>query len=671
MKNIICSIVLLISINSFSQNFKFGKVNEEELKEKLHPIDSSANAAYLYKYRRTYFTYNENDGFVLVTDIHDRIKIYNQEGFDYATKTINRFVDGGTKETIVGLKAYTYNLVNGKVDDIKLKSSGVFENEISKYTKQTKFTMPDVKEGCVIEYKYELRSPFVYNIDEFELQAEIPIKKLVALFEAPEYYNYKSNIKGYLKAIPTKESRSASISFTNKTRTDGGGGLYPTTTQFSQSKVDYQVNISKYDLNNIPALNDEPYVNNINNYRSAVKYELSYRKLPNTTLKYYTTSWEDVITTIYRSENFGGQLNKLNYFKDDIDAMLSGVTDPVQKASMIYNHVKQNVKWNGYYGKYTEVGVKKAYKDHVGNVAEINLMLTAMLRYAGLNANPVLVSTRNNGVPLFPTREGYNYVISAIELPDAVILLDATSKYSSFNLLPYRTLNWKGRIIRENESTTTVNLYPRIKAKTTTFMNATLSEDGEITGKIRNMKTNHDAMSFREAYINRNLDEYIEDLENRYGGIEISEFQVTNDLDLSKPVMVNYNFEAEEQFESIGDKLFISPMFFFTIDENPFKLESREFPVDFGYPSSSKYSINIAIPEGYKVESIPEKVAIQLPDNLGAFKYNIIANETTIQLVVDVDINTSVIAPNYYKSLKEYFKLLVEKEKEKVVLTKA
>jgi hypothetical protein len=60
-------------------------------------------------------------------------------------------------------------------------------------------------------------------------------------------------------------------------------------------------------------------------------------------------------------------------------------------------------------------GVKKAYKDKTGNVAEINLMLTAMLRYAGLNANPVLVSTRSNGIAIFPNRTAFNYVIAAVE----------------------------------------------------------------------------------------------------------------------------------------------------------------------------------------------------------------------------------------------------------------
>jgi hypothetical protein len=58
----------------------------------------------------------------------------------------------------------------------------------------------------------------------------------------------------------------------------------------------------------------------------------------------------------------------------------------------ILNYVKATVKWNDYYGFSCDDGVKTAYKNKLGNVAEINLMLTAMLRTAGLKANPVLVS---------------------------------------------------------------------------------------------------------------------------------------------------------------------------------------------------------------------------------------------------------------------------------------
>jgi hypothetical protein len=80
--------------------------------------------------------------------------------------------------------------------------------------------------------------------------------------------------------------------------------------------------------------------------------------------------------------------------------------------------------------------------------------------------------------------------------------------------------------------------------------------------------------------------------------------------------------------------------------------------------------VTVNLPEGYKVESIPEPFALGLPDNLGSFKYNISALGTKIQLVIDTEINESIVSPIYYEALKEYFRKMIEKEAEQIVLTK-
>lgn len=659
------TLIALVILNiAFAQNFKFGKVSKEELQEKFNPQDSSASACYLYKFRKTEYVYKDKV-FVVQTIIHERLKIYNKEGFDYATKSINLYKNNSNKETVNGLKAYTYNIIEGKIEETKLRNDGIFDSELQMSLNQKKFTMPNIKEGCIIEYRYTIESPFSQNIDEFVFQHDIPIKKLEAKFEVPEYYNFKSKTKGYLKINRSETSKNEMITVKSKSHQLQGGVI-----EKYENDLEYKVNIESYSMTNIPALNEEPYVNSINNYRSSLKHELSYTKFPNSQLKYYSTTWDDVVKTIYENSSFGNELKKTNYFEDDINAIINGVTEPMKKANLIFNFLKSKVKWNEYYGKYTNKGVKKAYKNQTGNVAEINLMLTAMLRYAGLNANPVLVSTRENGFPLFPTREGYNYIVSVLELENDVVLFDATSKFSSPNVLPYRALNWEGRIIRENGSTALVNLYPKKIAKNTMFLNINLDEDGVTNGLIRNVYTNHKGLNFRESYITKNKDEYNRNLENKLGGIKITDFEVKNELELAKPITSTFKFTAEDQYETIDDKIYINPLFFFTTKENPFKLDEREFPVDFGYPSKTTYRVNIKLPSDYIVEFLPEPISIKLPDGLGAFSYNLSSTNNGIQLVTIQSINTPIVASLYYKSLKEYFKQIVNKENEIIILVK-
>lgn len=474
-----------------------------------------------------------------------------------------------------------------------------------------------------------------------------------------------------LKAIflikPITEKRRGNITFYQKSR---GAGYVQGNTSFQSQNVDYVKDVTTFDLANIPALKEEPYVNNINNYRSSVKYELSYVKYPNEPINYYSTTWEDVVKKIYESSSFGGELNKTGYFEADIDALIGSVSDPVRRAYLIFDFVKTRMKWNDYHSYYTNEGVKKAYKEQIGNVAEINLMLTSMLRYAGLRAYPVLVSTRNHGVPLFPTREGYNYVVSCVRFPEGDMLLDATNKYAVPNVLPLKALNWQGRMISEHGGSTLIDLYPKEKSKNNIFMMAELREDGNLEGAYRSMKTNHRALSFRESYIGTNLDDYLEKLENRYNGMEISDYTVKNHLDLTKPVTESYKFVKESQADIIGDKIYFSPMFFLRDTENPFKLEKRDYPVDFIFPSVTSYKIYIGIPEGYTVESVPEPGAFVMPDNLGLFKYNISSKGNKLQLAVETHISESVITPAYYEALKAYFSQLVEKQGEQIVLSR-
>jgi len=293
-----------------------------------------------------------------------------------------------------------------------------------------------------------------------------------------------------------------------------------------------------------------------------------------------------------------------------------------------------------------------------------------MLQHAGLRAYPVLVSTRQNGVPLFPTIEGYNYVVTYIKLEEGEILLDATEKYSIPNVLPFRTLNWQGRIIADQGGSKLIDLYPSQVSKNTIMIMADLLENGDVSGKMRSLKTSHNALLFRQKIGGVNRKDYIEKIENKYNGLEISDYEIKNETELGKPISENYKFVKESQADIIGDKIYFSPLFFLKTNENPFKLENREFPVDFGYPSTTSYMININIPDGYEVESLPKATRFMMLDGLGAYAYNILVNDNKIQLTISSAIKESIITPLYYDSLKIYFKALVEKENEQIVLSR-
>ncbi|MCF6182796.1 DUF3857 domain-containing protein [Lutibacter sp.] len=667
MKKIILTIILLaVSQLVMSQNYKVGKVSKEELQEKAYPLDSSANAAYLYKKRKTYFKYVQKEGFKIITEVQERIKIYNHEGYNWATKVISYYNPPMKSEKVTISNAKTFTLKNGKIETFKLKKSAIFDEKENKYWSNKKFTMPNISDGCVIEWTYRITSPY-RDIRNVELQSEIPIKKISCKIEIPEYYMYSIRETGFLDIPLQKVEKSSYIELQSKNRSTKN---HVTGTSFSKDRINLFLNISTINKNNIPALLDEPFVDNINNYKSAIHYELATLKWPNEILKNYTQTWDDVAKTIARSSEFGGELKKTSYFKEDLIALRNKFSNKNELMLAIFEFVKHKVKWNNTYGKYSYKGVRYAYKKGEGSVADINLILVAMLRAANINANPIILSTRSHGVPIFPTLNRFNYVIACVETENNVVLFDATEENSTPNVLPLRDLNWKGRIIRENESSTWVNLIPK-PADLNANTQITINEDGEMQGMKRTQYKNYEALKFRNKYRKVKDEDVIGKIEEDYGNIEISDFRIVNKNNIYKPVIVMYKFYSEEGVDIIGNKMYFSPLFFMAETKNPFKLEKRDYPIDFGMPNSNKKIVSIVIPSDYVVESIPKSFAIGLPDNLGVFKFSVTQVGNKINIISLLKINSSVISATYYAQLKEFFKQRIAKNTEKVVLIKA
>jgi hypothetical protein len=653
-----------------AQKFELGKVSIAELQEKAHPKDSSAVAAILFKTGTVKFVYSDIDGFVMTTEVKERIKIYKKEGYDWANHAERYYIGGNTKETVSFTDAVTYNLVDGKIEKTKLKSDGEFDQKVNKYWGQKKIAMPNIKVGSVIEYAYTIRSERFGAMRDWYFQSSIPVNHSEFKTFIPEYFVYKPNQKGFVFLNVTVEKKTNSITINSKERSSGGYGFSGVTTTFSSDKIDFQETRTNYVADNLPAMKDEAYVNNIDNYTSSITHELSMTQFPNSIYKSYSTDWESVTKTIYDYDDFGVELNKTGYFEDDINKLLVGLNTQDEKVDAIFNFVKSKVKWDDYKGYSCNDGVKTAYKNKTGNVAEINLMLTAMLRYAKINANPVILSTRANGIALYPSTEAFNYVIAAVEIQNGLILLDATEKYSLPNILPLEDLNWNGRLIRNDGTSTEVDLMSKTLSREATNMGVVVKSDGSADGKIRVQLTDHEALKFRKENLATNKESYLEKLETENNNIEVSDYVRENDLDLSKPIVESYSFKDTKSVEVINGKIYISPMLFLTAKVNPFKQEVREYPVDFGYPTQNKYNINIEIPEGYVVESMPASINIATGDDIGAFKYMIVNTDNKIQVVITSTINTAIVSSDFYPVLKGYYQQMIDKQNEKIVLKK-
>lgn len=656
--------VFLISFVTLnSQNLELGKVSVAELQEKIHSIDTSAVAAVLSNKAKTSFKYNEKSGFSIHTEFQIRIKIYKKEGLSWANFEVPYYVgyENSIDDSVRFSDVVTYNLENGVVVKTKLNSEGSFKTNANKYWNVASITLPNVKVGSVIEFRYVLKSGNIVKFPHFNFQYEIPVNYAEYGTEIPGFFVYKAIVNGFLQAKTEQRVSTGTLHYANKndfTRSDS---------------VNFKQLISTYSASNIPALKYEPYVDNLENYRFSIQHELEKTQFYQEPVKDYATTWEGVAKTIFENKHFGKELEQGVYFLDDLKIILkkeeSTTVTELEKLLIIFKFVQQKMNWNKENSYYTDKGVKEAYTNKIGNSAEINFILINMLKMAGINANPVLVSTKDHGIPVYPNRTVFNYVIAAANIGGKQILLDATSKFTAPDVLPLNALNWRGRLIRKDGTSDEINLVPEIPSKKNYTLLIAVDANGKIDGKFRVQNTNSEALIFREKFSGVNKESYLEKLENDLNGIEISDYAIENEnTDLSKPVTEIFTFATTNHCEIIAGKMFINPMLFFTLSKNPFVRENRQMPLYFGYARQNKYNISVEIPAGFVVESLPKVMRISTAGKEATFSINTLNVGNKIQFIISEEINGAIFHAEFYGELKEFYQKIIEKQNEKIVL---
>lgn len=666
-------IVTLVSCSVLAQKqpIKFGDIPIEDLKMKVYNKDSSAAALILCDFGQSSLDYTETDGFTLNFERITRIKILSKDGLDWATFEVPLYREGGANEKFSSLKAVTYNLENGKTVESKLKSDAVFKEKVNENIDMMKFTLPNVREGSIVEVSYRVNSDFVFNFQDWEFQSTIPIRWSEYRANIPEYFQYDKYMQGYISlSINETNDVPGFITITSKERGPSGfSGNSPT--QFTNEKIDFKESRSRWVSQDVPAFKPEPFITTSKDYISKMNFELASTKFPNSGYKSYMGTWADISKLFSESSNFGREVSGNGFLKKLVEGITSAHTTPEQKIAAINNYVKQNIQWNGSTQKVTSTPLKKVLEDKKGTSAEINLLLASMLEKAGFKVFPVLVSTRDHGFVRESTAisSQFNYVLCLVKLDEKQILLDATDKLLATGVLPERCLNGNGFVVSGDAGFSWVPLKSPVKSKTYYHADLVLSPDGELKGKVQGDRSGYYASKSRSAYLSKGEDVYVKEfVGNHPWVIEKSEF--INAIDVSEAFKEIYNMSITDHVTATSEIMYINPFIVLQEEQNPFKLETREYPVDFGSPLEKLYICKITIPEGYVVDEIPQSRLFKLPDNMAKFTYSVSHTGNAIAITSNLQINSSLFSQEQYPNLREFYNQVVAKHSEQIVLKK-
>ncbi len=672
MKSFFPLILILLLLSSVSQaqpdNMKFGKIDISDLENNVCPIDSNSHAYYLFDVGETDFRYDQvgDKGFQLYFTRHFRVKIQDKQGLDWGNISFSLYKNNSNEEEISGLKAFTYNMDGKQVEKTKLEKSDIMRESTSENLTTVKFAMPNIKEGSIIEIEYTIVSDFLFNLQQWYFQRTIPTLYSEYTVSIPEYFNYNQTQKGYYNISTTTETKNETITFTSKSRE----GFYTAKTNYQTQQVHYLANIRHYQAKNIPAFPKEKFLRTPENYLSKIEYELQSTNFPQQPMKFYTTSWEEIDKQLNESEYFGREIKNGNHWKDEVETLKAGGLEGTDLISAAFELVKQKISWTGRKTKYIDTNLNKAYKAGEGNSADVNLNLVVLLRELGFKSYPVILSTKENGIiyPVHPSISSFNYVIAMVEWEGSPLLMDATDPNSLINLIPVRCLNDKGRIVGDTAEKW-INLMDYKPFSVRSSYNLKLDSTMTMSGKALKKLNGYSAYYYRtKIKESTDTEECIKSLENENGEFSISNVEVKGLDSLDYDLNIVYDITETEGLNNSGAMVYFSPTLDPFFDENPLKLEKREFPVEFDYPFLIQRMYTYVLPSNYECSELPKPIAIRLPNNAGTFKYQVVNMGNILNVNSSITINKSLFSVEEYEQLKTFIQMIVDKEKELVVL---
>jgi hypothetical protein len=659
------------------QPVKFGKIEPADLEMTFYENDSNAHAIVLSDYGRTFFSYvstrvsshddQHTKGFQIIFNRHFRIKIIDNIGFQWADISIPVYRTSSDKEVISKLNAYTYNLENGEIEKTKLTKEMIFTEEVDKNWEQMKFSMPKIKVGSVFEVEYAITSDFVSHLPDWKFQFAIPVVRSEYEVVIPEYYSYNQIQKGFIPFQTERRSQPNKITITYVQKAEGNSLQDNTYTQ----DFTFTEEIYHYLAENVEAFPSELYLTTADNYSTEVEFELASIKLPGQPMETYSNTWESINRILMEDEDFGFQMSRTGFLKDDAAILVSKYPEKKQRMNAAFEIIKNKVKWNGKNRKYTSSTLSRTFEQGNGNSADINLLLVCFLRESGIDAAPVILSTRDNGIihPAHASLNRINYVVACAMIDGETFLMDATDPYSIINLLPPRCLNGQGRIV-DDKSGKWIELNGNKTSRLQKSYELVLNQEGIFTGKNSNKRSDYSGYNFRKEVKSYTAEsEYIQKIQEN-NPIKITEYVIRNLDSLNLPVFDEYQFVINGQCDKVGDLMLFTPILHEKTEENPFKLQERKYPVELEYPIMEQYIIQIKIPDGYRIESVPSPLRVSLPDNGASFVYNIVSTGNQIMCSSKFEINKTLFLPEEYPDLKLFFSTLISKQAEQVVLKK-
>jgi hypothetical protein len=580
-----------------------------------------------------------------------RIKIFTQKGADDQANVELPFFKDNSE--IKDIRARTIrpdgSIVNfeGKpFEKTIVKLSGL--KELAKT-----FTLPDVKPGCIIEYKYrvQFQKEALYD-EEWVLSSDLYTRE--GFFSILPYQSSYQNYPLYFRQF----------------------GLKDTVTPQKQTDGTYTLTVK-----NIDAVWDEANMPPERTIQSRIEfYHRPEDTPPNETQDQFWTRKQKSWVSDY--EHFIGK-------KKDMEAEVAKTVSPSDtpevKLQKIYARVQQmrnlsdedektqkeekqeNIKKNN--------NAKDVLEHGYGGSRSLNLLFVAMARAAGFDAYPVLVAPRNYA-SFFPQMQDTSPLkadIVWVKAGDKEYWLDPSAHEWPFGILPWFETNTLG--VRISSKMPDFITSPEPKIDDSVIARAAemkLDADGNAEGKLSVDFTGQVAALRREE--NRKDDETgrkkaVEDSIKEWmpsnASFELTKLENWDKNDL--PLHVEGTVKVSNLASTAGHRMLVPTTIFVPSQTKTFESAVRHNAVYFHYPYKEVDTIKYAAPAAFKVETVPDKRGTN-PASIVVYEMTATKDGSTAEVQRTLKVNALVVEAKYYTAMRSFFNTVKTNDASQIVL---
>lgn len=366
--------------------------------------------------------------------------------------------------------------------------------------------------------------------------------------------------------------------------------------------------------------------------------------------------------------------NERAVFTAKVAELTNDATTDIDKIKNIFYWVQDNIRYIAF-----EDGIAGFKPDEAANVFSKRYgdckgmanLTKQMLVTAGYDARLCWIGTKHIAYDYStPSLSVDNHMICAVKLNGEFVFLDGTEDFNSYGEYANRIQDKQALI--ENGDSFILQTVPGVDCKfNKNVTNYVLDLDGEVLNGTIHKELNGQARTSLLQYFHTLKSDKKEDFLKYYLGTSdnnatVANIETSDLLNRDLPITMDYDVTLSNYVTPFDADIYVGLEF-----ESPYaSLDFSERQTDycFSYKRDLEDTVQLKIPEGYKVSYLPESIAVDTPEFSAAISYK---QEAGILVYTKkFHFKTGTITKPNFESWNSFYKKLKSIYQEQIVLTK-